>query len=67
MNFPKGQKREHIFLTVAQIGRLAREIDGHFRDLAWFLATTGLRFGEAAELRTKDIDVKRAGAGSPGP
>lgn len=59
VNLPKGQKREHIFLTVPQIGRLAREIDRHFTDLIWFLATTGLRFGEAAELRTKDIDLKR--------
>jgi integrase len=60
VNLPKGHKREHIFLTVAQVGRLAREISPQFADLIWFLATTGLRFGEAAELRTKDIDVKRA-------
>jgi integrase len=59
VNLPKGQKREHIFLTVAQVRRLANEIDPHFTDLIWLLATTGLRFGEVAELRTKDIDVKR--------
>ena len=59
VNLPKGQKREHIFLTVVQVGRLAREIDDQFADLVWFLATTGLRFGEAAELRTRDFDVKR--------
>lgn len=59
VNLPKGHKREHIFLTVAQVRRLAREIDGRFADLVWLLATTGLRFGEAAELRAKDIDVKR--------
>jgi integrase len=60
VNLPKGHKREHIFLTVAQVGRLAREIDGQFADLVWMLATTGLRFGEAAELRTRDVDLKRA-------
>jgi integrase len=59
VNLPKGQKREHIFLTAAQVGRLAREISPQFADLVWFLATTGLRFGEAAELRARDIDVKR--------
>lgn len=59
VNLPKGVKREHIFLTVPQVRRLAAEMDGRFADLIWFLATTGLRFGEAAELRTRDIDVKR--------
>ena len=59
VNLPKGHKREHIFLTTAQVQRLASQIDPSFADLIWFLATTGLRFGEAAELRTKDIDVRR--------
>lgn len=59
VNLPKGQKREHIFLTIAQVGRLAREIDPRFADLVWFLATTGLRFGEASELRARDVDVRR--------
>jgi integrase len=59
VNLPKGHKREHIFLTVPQVRRLAAEIDDRFTDLIWFLATTGLRFGEAAELRTKDVDLKR--------
>lgn len=55
----QGAEAEHMFLTVAQGGRLAREIDGQFEDLVWFLATTGPRFWEAAELRTKDIDIQR--------
>lgn len=59
VNLPKGHKREHIFLTTAQVQRLANQIDPQFTDLIWLLATTGLRFGEAAELRTKDIDVRR--------
>lgn len=58
VNLPKGRKREHIFLTVGQVRELAGAI-GPFEDLVWFLATTGLRFGEAAELRTRDIDLRR--------
>ncbi|WP_394253684.1 tyrosine-type recombinase/integrase [Arthrobacter pityocampae] len=58
INLPAGNKREHIFLTVEQVGRLADTIDPHYADLVWFLATTGLRFGEAAELRSKDVSLK---------
>jgi integrase len=59
VNLPQGQKREHIYLTVAEVERLAGAIAPHYKDLVWFLATTGLRFGEAAELRAKDIDMRR--------
>jgi integrase len=59
VNLPQGVKREQIYLTVAEVERLAGAIKPHYRDLVWFLATTGLRFGEAAELRTKDIDMRR--------
>lgn len=60
VNLPKGRKREHIFLTVEQVGLLARALSPQFDDLTWFLATTGLRFGEAAELRAKDVSLARA-------
>lgn len=59
VNLPQGQKREHIYMTVAEVERLAGAIAPHYKDLVWFLATTGLRFGEAAELRGKDIDMRR--------
>lgn len=59
VNLPQGVKREHIYLTVAEVERPAGSIAPHYRDLVWFLATTGLRFGEAAELRTKDIHLRR--------
>jgi integrase len=58
INLPAGNKREHIFLTAQQVGKLADAIDPHYADLVWFLATTGLRFGEAAELRTKDVNLR---------
>jgi integrase len=59
INLPAGNKREHIFLTIDEVGKLADAIDPHYADLVWFLATTGLRSGEAAELRAKDIDLRR--------
>ena len=58
VKLPKGRKREHIYLTVDQVRALAAAIGDH-GDLVWFLATTGLRFGEAAELRGRDIDLRR--------
>ena len=59
VNLPTGIKREHIYLTIAEVEELAGAIKPHYRDLIWFLATTGLRFGEAAELRTKDVHLRR--------
>jgi integrase len=59
VNLPKGRKREHIYLTVDQVRALAQAIGKQDEDLVWFLATTGLRFGEAAELRGRDIDLRR--------
>lgn len=59
VNLPKGARREHIYLTVPEVGQLADAIAEHYRDLTWFLATTGLRFGEAAELRAKDVHLRR--------
>ena len=59
VNLPTGRKREHIYLTVAQVRALAQAIGKRDEDLIWFLATTGLRFGEAAELRGRDVDLRR--------
>lgn len=59
VNLPKGRKREHIYLTVDQVRALAQAIGKRDEDLVWFLATTGLRFGEVAELRGRDVDLRR--------
>lgn len=59
INLPEGNKREHIYLTVEEVDALAHAIPAFYQDLIWTLATTGLRFGEAAELRTKDIHLSR--------
>lgn len=59
VKLPKGNKREHIFLTVPQVSALAGAIEEQYRGLVWLLATTGLRISEAAELRVKDVDLRR--------
>lgn len=59
VNLPQGRKREHIFLTPAQVDALANSIEAIYGALIWILATTGLRMGEAVELRVRDLDVKR--------
>ncbi|GAA0187938.1 tyrosine-type recombinase/integrase [Glutamicibacter creatinolyticus] len=58
VNLPKGFPREHIFLSVDQVTALANATHEHYRTLIWFLATTGLRIGEASELRVKDLRLE---------
>ncbi len=59
VNLPQGRRREHRFLAPAQIYALADAIDERYRDLVLLLASTGLRIGEAAELRVKDLNLER--------
>jgi integrase len=59
VNLPRGRKREHQFLTVAQVRALADAMDPRYQDLVWILVTTGIRMGEACELRWKDVDLRR--------
>lgn len=59
VNLPQGRRREHRFLNPQQIHALADAIGEHYRDLVLLLASTGLRIGEAAELRVKDLNLER--------
>lgn len=59
INLPRGKKRPHLFLTVEQVRTLAGTIEAHYSGLVWLLATTGLRMGEACELRVRDVDFAR--------
>lgn len=59
VNLPRGRRREHSFLTVSQVAALADVMEPRYRDLVWLLASTGLRMGEACELRWKDVDLGR--------
>ena len=60
IRLPKGLARTHIFLTVEQVTALADQIGELYSDLVWTLATSGIRIGEAVELRIKDLQLDRA-------
>ena len=49
---------EQRFLTVEQLHALA-DASGAHRPLVYILGTCGLRFGEVAELRWRDVEVER--------
>lgn len=55
VNLPPKRAREMRFLTVAEVDRLIAEFTPHYRPFVRLLVLTGLRFGEAAELRVKDF------------
>jgi integrase len=59
VRLPKRIEREMLFLDAAQVERLADAIGPHYRMLVYFLAYTGLRFGEAVALKTKRLDLLR--------
>lgn len=57
ITLPRGHSREHIYLDPPQVAALIGHMDPRYRLFTEFLVTTGLRFGEAAELRVKDLDL----------
>lgn len=58
VNLPRGEAREHRYLTVPEVDALIAVMLPQHRPITKCLAWTGMRFGEAAELRVKDINVK---------
>jgi len=55
---PKGRLSSPArFLTVEELGSLIGEFDDHYKPLVYTAAFTGLRWGELAGLRAKDIDL----------
>ena len=59
MRLPKRVEREMLFLDAGQVEQLADAIGPHYCVLVYFLAYTGLRFGEAVALKTKRLDLLR--------
>lgn len=57
---PRVPRAEQRFLTHAEVARLASECRPPADLLVLLLAFTGLRFGEVAALRVRDIDMRRA-------
>ncbi len=56
---PKVDHKEMRFLTPAEVARLARTIDQGYRALVLVAAYGGLRVGELAGLRRRDLDLTR--------
>lgn len=59
LTMPRPASRTHRYLTVAEIDGLLEVINPAHQSLTRCLAFTGMRFGEAAELRVKDIDLRK--------
>jgi integrase len=60
VKLPRQHKREMLFLDAAQVDRLASVVPDRYPTLIYLLAYTGMRWGEAAALRLRRIDVLRA-------
>jgi integrase len=58
VDLPRLRRKEHRYLDHGQVAALA-EACGPYRVLVATLAYTGLRFGEAAALRVKRVDLLR--------
>lgn len=58
VRLPKRTKKRNVYLTAAQLHRLADE-SGRYRSLILLLGTVGLRWGEASALRVSDVDFLR--------
>lgn len=55
---PHRAKRRNVYLTAEQLHSLATE-SGRYGSLVLLLETAGLRWGEAAALRARDVDFLR--------
>ena len=54
-NLPRKTTRRHVYLSAADVARLADE-SGEHRTLVLTLAYTGIRWGEAVALQVRDIE-----------
>ena len=59
VRFPRAKPRAKIYLSADQVERLAAVVDDRQRVIVYVLAYTGLRWGELAGLRVKDLDPTR--------
>lgn len=59
VRFPRAKPRAKIYLDADQVEELASVVDERQRVIVYTLAYTGLRWGELAGLRVKDLDPAR--------
>lgn len=57
IKLPRKRPKRRVYLTHAQVDQLAA--DASYPEVVYFLAYTGLRWGEATALRITDIDFSR--------
>lgn len=60
INLPKLRREEKRVIGPVELHRLADEIRPEWRSLVYLGGVVGLRFGEAAALRVKDVDFDQA-------
>lgn len=58
VKLPRKQSAEKIYLTAEQLGQLANACTRN-SDIVWVLGTVGLRWGELAALRVRDVNLLR--------
>lgn len=58
VKLPKGAGKDMCVLEPEEIDQLLRVIDPFYRDFAIILLGTGMRWGEATALTTKDITIR---------
>ena len=58
VKLPRKDAARKVYLTAEQLGLLVGECT-RYRELVWLLGTVGLRWGEAAALRVRDVNVLR--------
>lgn len=59
VKLPRKQSAEKIYLTAEQLGQLANACTRN-SDIVWVLGTVGLRWGELAALRVRDVNVLKS-------
>ena len=57
MRLTKGQKRPNVFLSPEQFHTLLHFVAPHYKPLVFFLASTGMRWGEATALTWSDLTL----------
>lgn len=58
VKLPRKTSKVKVYLTAEQLGTLAKACTRH-GELVWLLGTVGLRWGEVAALRVKDVNILR--------
>lgn len=59
VKLPRKGKAVKVYLTAAQLGKLAAACK-RYMEIVWVLGTVGLRWGELAGLKVKDVDLLRS-------